>query len=130
MAAPRLLLDTHAAIWWWTNDPKLGARARVAIEDPASEVFLSAASVWEIALKASLGKLGGFGKHAARVPALMQQSRFRELPISAAHAIETLQVRMPHRDPFDRVLVAQANWEGLLLVTNDAVLADATETLW
>lgn len=126
----RLLLDTHAAIWWWTDDPKLGGAARAAIEDPDAEVFVSAASVWEISIKASLDRLGTFRSHAQRVPALMQQSRFRELPISALHATEVLRSPLTHRDPFDRMLVAQAEWEGLVLVTNDALLVGATETLW
>lgn len=126
----RLLLDTHAALWWWTDDPALSSTARAAIADPAAEVFVSAASVWEIAIKAQLGKLGPLGAYATRVPALMEQSRFRELPVSAQHALESMRVRLRTRDPFDRILVAQATWEGLALVTNDDALGAAVDVLW
>lgn len=130
MSDTRLLLDTHAAIWWWTADARLSARARAAIEDHAAEVFVSAASVWEIAIKASLNRLPEFGRYATRVQALMQQSGFRELAISATHASETLRIHLPHSDPFDRMLVAQAEREGMTLVTTDAHLTKATRTLW
>lgn len=126
----RLLLDTHAAIWWWTNDVRLSVRARAAIENPAAEVYVSAASVWEINIKASMNRLPAFGPYVTRIPSLMEQSHFRELPISATHAMETLRLRLPQGDPFDRLLVAQAEWEGMTLVTTDAHLKMVTRTLW
>ncbi|CAM3961013.1 type II toxin-antitoxin system VapC family toxin [Nocardia ninae] len=110
----RLLLDTHVIVWWLTDDPALSDDLKERIEhDP--DIYVSAATVWEVAIKQALGKLTG----PIDLPEHVMGSGFLPLPISAEHA--TLAGRLPliHRDPFDRMLVAQAQCEGLTLVTHD-----------
>jgi PIN domain nuclease of toxin-antitoxin system len=114
----RLLLDTHAFLWWCGDDPLLGGVERQAIRDGANQVYLSAASVWEMAIKRALGRL--------RVPepasAAVARLGFEPLPIAFAHAEATALLPPLHRDPFDRLLVAQARTEGLTLVTSDPLI--------
>ncbi len=112
----RLLLDTHVAIWWDTGAP-LSAQAKRAIRD-ADEVYVSAASAWEIAIKAALGKI----RSDRSMAELCADSGFRELPVLMRHtdALESLEPL--HRDPFDRLLVAQASHEQLVLVTRDEMI--------
>lgn len=113
----RLLLDTHVLIWWRDSErPAVRAAAYDAIADPASEVFVSVASVWEIAIKRALGKLHAPGSLTQALGAV----GFRELPITAFHAEQAGGLPLHHTDPFDRMLVAQAQAEGLILVTRDA----------
>ena len=113
----RLLLDTHALIWWQARDPPiLSTRAYDAIADPGNAVFVSAASVWEIAIKRALNKLEAPGN----VLEAIEANGFRELPITAFHAEQAGSLPLYHTDPFDRMLVAQAQAEGLVLVTRDA----------
>ncbi len=120
-AAPRrLLLDTHAWLWWQMDDPRLGAAARRAIAG-AVEVRLSAASVWEMAIKAGLGKLT-LPKDAAIHEELLNDG-FLPLPVDIAHSDLVRALPPLHRDPFDRMLIAQALAEGLTVVTADAGLA-------
>lgn len=116
----RLLLDTQAWLWWQSDDKRLGAGARAAIR-AAGEVRLSAASAWEIAIKTSLGKLEV--PEDSDVLAELEQDGFQPLAIEIAHAIAVRALPRIHRDPFDRVLVAQARLEGLTLVTADPVLS-------
>jgi PIN domain nuclease of toxin-antitoxin system len=110
-----ILLDTHAFLWWNADDPKLGTAARAAIRD-LDTVFVSAATAWEIALKRAKGKLDAAGDVADWI----EQNAFRALPIEVAHAVAGADLRPHHRDPFDRLLVAQARLEELTLVTADA----------
>ena len=114
----RLLLDTHAFLWWCGDDARLGDVERQAIRDGANEVFLSAASVWEMALKQVLGRLQVPEPASAAVARL----GFEPLPIAFAHAEATISLPPLHRDPFDRLLVAQARAEGLTLVTVDPLV--------
>ena len=109
----RLLLDTHAFLWWCGDDPRLGDVERLAIRDGANEVFLSAASVWEMAIKQALGRL----QVPERASAAVARLGFESLPIAFAHAEAAAVLPPLHRDPFDRLLVAQARTEGLTLVT-------------
>jgi len=111
----RLLLDTQALLWWLAADPALGERARAAIADPDNEVFVSAASVWEASIKRALGKLETPGELAPLIP----EEGFRQLSITAAHAEAAGSLPPHHRDPFDRLLVAQARLEGLTVVSAD-----------
>lgn len=112
-----LLLDTEALIWWDANDPRLGGAARVAIQD-ASYVFVSAASVWEIVIKAALGKL-----RTKRVPSrVVVDGGFTELPIRFAHAEAVATLPRHHADPFDRLIIATARVEGFAIVTSDEVM--------
>lgn len=110
-----LLLDTHVLIWW-DEGRKLAAPARQAIEE-ADTVYVSAASAWEVAIKIGLGRL----RPARTVLEAVEESGFRELPITFAHAERVAGLPAHHRDPFDRLLVAQAEAEGLTLVTRDPV---------
>jgi PIN domain nuclease of toxin-antitoxin system len=111
----KLLLDTHLFLWWCADDPRLGEAERRAIRDGRNEVFLSAASVWEMAIKQTLGRL--------RIPepasAAAARLGLERLPVGFEHAEATLLLPPLHRDPFDRLLVAQAKIEGLTLVTRD-----------
>lgn len=112
----RLLLDTHAYLWWLADDSRLRSHWRDAIGSPASTVLVSAASIWEMAIKAALGKLDSGGVDLADE---IEECGFRELPISAAHASAAGALPRLHEDPFDRMLIAQAGLEGLTLVTRD-----------
>lgn len=118
----RLLLDTHALIWAWTGDPRLSEVARVALENPANEVFISPASVWEMRTKSRLGRLAGIPPIPEAFADLIRQSDFRVLDITWRHADSAAAFEATHQDPFDRMLAAQSCLEGLSLVTNDAAL--------
>ena len=117
----RLLLDTHLLLWAAASSERLSSEARSLIEDPANDVHFSAASVWEIAIKSTLRRKD------FRVDVPLLQSTFTfmglvELPVTATHAVEVTRLPPVHRDPFDRLLVAQSLVEPLVLLTNDAVL--------
>lgn len=120
----RLLLDTHALLWWLDGDRRLSRRARAAVADPDNTVFVSAASAWELATKARLGKLPGALDVASDLAGCLSRQDFLELPITVTHAQRAGGLRIDHRDPFDRMLIAQAQMEDLPLVTNE-VLFDA-----
>jgi PIN domain nuclease of toxin-antitoxin system len=116
----RLLLDTHAWLWWLSDDRRLGRRARQALGDPRSEIFVSAASAWEISIKSALGKLR---IRKADLEAEIAANGFLELPIRTRHALLAGRLAPLHEDPFDRMLVAQAQLEGLAVVSADPVFA-------
>lgn len=118
----RLLLDTHALLWWWTNPGRLSRPALEAMLDPANDVLVSAASAWEIATKNRLGKLG-LHEVESRFEELLRADGFAPLPVTARHALRAGAYDHPHRDPFDRMLAAQAELEGLQLVSCDKALA-------
>jgi PIN domain nuclease of toxin-antitoxin system len=115
-----LLLDTHTLLWWLGDPPTLSTRAREAIADPENTVFLSAVVIWEIRIKEAIGKL--------RLPdefeAILSQQPFVALPVTVEHAHTLKRLPPIHRDPFDRMLVAQALCERLTLVTRDTSIAD------
>jgi PIN domain nuclease of toxin-antitoxin system len=111
----RLLVDTHALLWWLTDDPALSPRAREAIADPENEPLVSTASVWEIAIKRSLGKLTA----ADDLPERISGAGFAWLDVGAQHAWQLRGLPLHHRDPFDRLLIAQAMVERLPVVTAD-----------
>ena len=111
----RLLLDTHAFLWWLADAPQLGNLARKAISDERNDVFVSAATGWEIAIKRAAGKL----QAPDNLDAMVEESGFTPLPISFFHGEQAGALPMHHRDPFDRMLVAQAQAEGLVIVTGD-----------
>jgi PIN domain nuclease of toxin-antitoxin system len=115
-----LLLDTHALLWWLNDDPTLSDVARAAVSNPENTVFLSAVVVWEIRIKQSIGKLDLPGDFAE---ALVGQG-FAELPVTVAHAHAIAELPAIHRDPFDRMLVAQAKVEKMTIVTRDQTIAD------
>lgn len=115
----RLSLDTHTFLWW-LDDPKLLSQAaRRAIRDGRNTVYVSAAAVWEIAIKRSLGKLDAPND----LEAAMVANRFLPLPVTVAHALAVEVLPDHHRDPFDRLLIAQARHEGFRLVSRDPQVA-------
>jgi PIN domain nuclease of toxin-antitoxin system len=124
----RLLLDTHALLWWLLDDAELPGSARRAIEK-AEAVYVSSASVWEIAIKQRLGKLPELAVSVAEIPELIVQCRFMPLPISDRHAAAVALLPAHHRDPFDHMLIAQAQAEKLVLVSRDPRLAAYGVTL-
>jgi PIN domain nuclease of toxin-antitoxin system len=115
----RLLLDTHIFLWSVTASRQLKAEMRAYLAS-ADAVYVSAASIWEIAIKSRLGKIDG---DAVALAAAIQGSGFQELPVSAIHAAAVAKLPMHHTDPFDRLLLAQAFTEPLRLVTADRALA-------
>ena len=117
----RLLLDTHSFLWWLNDDPTLKEAARVSISSPSSTIWVSTASLWEISIKQSLGKLQV--DLSRLIPGILA-SGFIELPISAEHALAAGVLPKHHKDPFDRMLIAQAQVEELTLVTRDSVFGD------
>lgn len=114
-----LLLDTHALLWWMFDDERLSRSAREAIADPDRRIWVSAASAWEIATKARLGKLPLAGDLPERLPIYLRKSRFVDLPISLEHGLAAGNLPGPHRDPFDRMLIAQSFATGYPVVTTD-----------
>jgi PIN domain nuclease of toxin-antitoxin system len=112
-----LLLDTHVVLWWLTDDPTLSGDLKTRI-DREPDIYISPATVWEIAIKQSMGKLDG----PALLPEIVRDSGFRPLSITSEHAVVAGRLPPIHRDPFDRMLIAQARCEGLTLVTRDALI--------
>ena len=111
-----LLLDTHTVLWWLSEPENLSAQAKLAIADPENSVFLSAVVVWEIRIKEAIGKL----TLPDRFRAVLEEQPFVELPVTVEHAHKLAELPMIHRDPFDRMLVAQAGCERFTIVTRDA----------
>ena len=127
----RLLLDTHAFLWWLDGDRRLSSRGRRLIADSTAEVFVSAASAWEISIKAAAGKLPGALDVAADIPGCLESQGFRPLDITIGHAQRAGSLPLRHRDPFDRMLVAQALAEELPLLSNDPAFdAYAVQRVW
>ncbi|MEX2213342.1 MAG: type II toxin-antitoxin system VapC family toxin [Phycisphaeraceae bacterium] len=118
-----LLLDTHTFLWFGLDNPSLSRRAKDAIETSAEPVLFSAASHWEIAIKASIGKLQLTEPFEVLIPRAISASHFRILPIELAHTTALIAMPHHHRDPFDRILIAQAIVEKLTIVTADAFFA-------
>ena len=115
----RLLLDTYVLIWWLAGK-NLPARAAELIRDPGNQIYASAASVWEVAIKASLGKIH---INPDEFVAALREGGFQELAVTGRHAARVAQLPKHHRDPFDRLLVAQSLAEQMLLLTQDQPLA-------
>lgn len=126
-----LLLDTHALLWWLFDDAHLSAGAREMIAAPEHCLWVSAASAWEIATKTRLGKLPEAEDLARKLPAYLRQARFLELPISIEHSLRAGGLPGPHRDPFDRMLIAQSFITGYPVVTIDPVFHSyGVKTIW
>ena len=111
----RLLLDAHALLWWLADDPALGEVARGAIADPANDILVSAGTVWEIAIKRRLGKLDAPGN----LVEVLDELGFEEVPITGVDGQRAAGLEAHHRDPFDRILVAQAARVDAVVVTRD-----------
>jgi PIN domain nuclease of toxin-antitoxin system len=115
----RLLLDTHILLWWLADSPSLSLAARELIADPNNAVFVSAVTLWEIWLKQSLGKL----QLPSDFETKLTEESFENLPLLAAHTREVASLPWRHRDPFDRMLIAQARVAKLTFLTADAAVA-------
>lgn len=126
---PAILVDTHVLLWWLADDRRLSERARELIESPGVRVIVSAASIWEIAIKSALGRL----QAPDDLPSIIVDEGFEMLAIDAAHAwrVSSVARRPEHQDPFDRLLVAQAAVENLAVLSADRALDGyGIERLW
>ena len=119
----KVLLDTHALLWWLLDDPRLSRAARDVLRDVSTPVLVSSASAFEIATKHRLGKLGIVGFDPSVLPRAIRASAMEMLPITLEHALAGGNLEGPHRDPFDRLLIAQSRLEGVPIVTVDPVFA-------
>jgi len=125
------LLDSHALLWWWFEPDRLSTAVRELLSDPATPVLVSAASVWELSLKHHQGKLPELNGAIDDLPGLLQADGFEALPICLAHGLRAGAYSQPHRDPFDRMLAAQAELDRLVLLTADPQLSTfPCRTLW
>lgn len=127
----RMLLDTHTFLWWIMDDPRLSDAARKHLEDGRNETFFSAASAWEIAIKTRIGKLTLPSRPEQFVSEQLFSNNFLVLPISVIHALSVYELPDFHRDPFDRMLVAQSKFERLAIITSDDLIKQyGVETIW
>lgn len=117
----RALLDTHALLWWLSDDPALTRAARKAIAETRNTVIVSAASAWEIATKFRLGKLTTAADLVSNFAVQLEQEGFQLMAISAEHGVRAGLLPGPHKDPFDRMLIAQSQAENLPIVSNEAI---------
>jgi PIN domain nuclease of toxin-antitoxin system len=123
----RLLLDTHAALWLLSEDERMPTSARALVFDESVDCFLSAASVWEVAIKRSMGKLNA----PANFHVLLEQHGVTSLPVYDSHAAAVADLPLHHRDPFDRMLVVQAQADGMPILSKDEILhAYDVTVLW
>jgi PIN domain nuclease of toxin-antitoxin system len=126
-----LLLDTHAFLWWVMDDPRLSQRARELLADGDNRLLFSAASGWEIAIKTHIGRLALPEPAEHFVPAQLAANAIENLPVLLSHALRTGALPNHHRDPFDRMLVAQSQLEGLPVLSSDPLLAQyEVEVIW
>ena len=127
----RLLLDTHTFLWWLAGDEALSSKSREGIETEAEAVFVSAASVWEISTKHRLGKLPGASAIVGAMAETIESQGFMGLAIGVRHGQAAGALPGPHRDPFDRMLIAQAILDDLVLVSNERAFdAYGVRRLW
>lgn len=117
----RILLDTHAFLWWLAGSDRLSGTARIAVAEPANAILVSAASAWEITTKHRLGRLPGADVVAGDVQASIEDQGFQQLPITVAHAERAGRLPGLHRDPFDRMLIAQSLAHDLPLVSIESL---------
>lgn len=127
----KVLLDTHSFLWWCMDDPSLSVQAKKIIANGQNEVFLSAASVWEIVIKTAKGRLILPDPPAQYIANRMNLYRFQSLPVQISHAVHVYDLPPHHNDPFDRMLIAQSRLESLPLVTKDEdIRRYDLETIW
>ncbi len=127
----RVLLDTHVFLWWISDDPRLSALAREVIANPGNDVLVSAVSAWEIAIKGALGRIELPDDPERFLPEQLAVNSMTSLPILFGHALRVFHLPQHHRDPFDRLLVAQAQVEGLPIVSGDRHVAKySVDVLW
>lgn len=118
-----LLLDTHALIWWWLDDPRMSGTAREALENEKNRIVVSSVSVYEIANRHRLGRLPALGEILADLDAAINDAGFAQIPLSPRHAARAGLLRGEHRDPFDRMIAAQGLIEQMPIVTRDREIA-------
>ncbi|HEX3920447.1 MAG TPA: type II toxin-antitoxin system VapC family toxin [Caulobacteraceae bacterium] len=127
----RLLLDTHVVLWWFQGNPRMTMAARAAIDSEGSAVFVSPISAFEIAFKHRMGKLPEASALAGNFELMTAEQNFQQLPLTSSHAITAGDLTISHRDPFDRLLIAQALVEDLTLISNERLFDTAGVTrLW
>ncbi len=127
----KFLLDTHTFLWWTLDDPQLSIRARELIGDGENEVYISAASAWEISIKAAKGRLILPEVPSIYLASRMNLYRFHPMPIQIGHALRVFDLPAHHNDPFDRLLVAQSQLENMPLLTVDAEIRKyEVEVVW
>ncbi|MDP2960735.1 MAG: type II toxin-antitoxin system VapC family toxin [candidate division Zixibacteria bacterium] len=127
----KALLDTHVFLWWILDEPQLPPNVRAIISDGDNELFLSAASCWEIAIKAKLDRISLPSRPEVFVPDQMDRNAIQPLQIKTGHALHVFNLPLLHRDPFDRMLVSQAQIEGLPIITSDPLISKyKVKTLW
>ncbi|NEQ83530.1 MAG: type II toxin-antitoxin system VapC family toxin [Moorea sp. SIO2I5] len=117
------LLDTNAFLWWAADDPRLSATARETIQDPDNAIFFSVASAWEIIIKTRIGKLTLPESPESYIPTRVDYYCFQILPIEIKHVLQIWKLDSHHKDPFDRVLIAQSQVENLPIITKDAKIS-------
>ena len=127
----KALLDTHTFLWWVTNDPLLSAKVEGILRDRGNQIFVSAATGWEIAIKSQIGKLNF---PTPPEPFMLQQlalNSFVTLPIRLEHGLRVYHLPLYHRDPFDRILIAQSQLEGMPILTTDSKIAQyGVDVIW
>ena len=124
------LIDTHAVIWFITDDKKLPAATKKLIEDLGNDCLVSTASLWEMAIKYSLDKLE-LNTHLERIFQLIEESPLEILPVSNEHILEVAKLPFHHRDPFDRIMIAQGRVEQIKIITKDGFFDDYdVEVVW
>ena len=127
----KVLLDTHVFLWWITDDPRLSPLAREIIADGTNRIYFSAASGWEIAIKAKLGRLKLPGNPERFVPEQLKLNAIEALPVQLSHALHVHKLPDHHRDPFDRLLIAQAQLEKMPILTADPQISRySVEVIW
>ncbi|WP_428353132.1 type II toxin-antitoxin system VapC family toxin [Methyloprofundus sp.] len=113
------LIDTHVLLWWIFDDPKLCKISRQILKDPAQEIYVSSASAWEISTKYRIGKMPEAKQLLSNYEVLLDKMGFNQLSVTTAHALRAGQLKIEHRDPFDRMLMAQAELESMPIITYD-----------
>jgi PIN domain nuclease of toxin-antitoxin system len=127
----KALLDTHAFLWWITDDPRISPKVREIMQDAANEILLSAASGWEIAIKVKLERLQLPDEPGVYIAKHMALNAIQSLAITMSHSLYTCNLPDIHKDPFDRIIIAQAIMEGMPLLTNDSnILKYDIKVIW
>jgi PIN domain nuclease of toxin-antitoxin system len=127
----KVLVDTHAILWWLAGDERLSKRARKILEDPENKRWVSIASLWEIAIKMSSGRLPAEGLTLGTIAGLLKAQQFAILPVSLEDLLRLELLPWLHRDPLDRLIVAQALEEGISLLTADGAMSQyPVQTIW
>lgn len=127
----KILIDTHAFLWWVADDPQLSLKAKEIISNPDNEIYFSVVSAWEITIKVGTGKLSLSEPPEIYIPSRIASNQFEILPVQMTHILRINSLPNSHKDPFDRLLIAQSLVEDLLLMTLDsAIIQYPVTTIW